>query len=239
LKALKWMFDAQAPLLFRPQLDWQQWRWACNSWASATTAPSRAMQQIVALGAYSHTALQQMVAETGISYHRLERGIAHFYSSAQAFEEAGEAEMMRQHGVQRQLVSRDELLRIEPAFTPYKDQIFGGTFTPTDESGDARAFTQQLAQLCAQRGVQFLYGHDVLRLNQAGGEVQSITVRQRLDDGPGREQTLTADSFVVACGSYSAPLLRRGRGPAHLPRQGLQRHLPHPAARCRAVCVVH
>ncbi len=210
LKALKWMFDAQAPLLFRPQLDWQQWRWAlqflgqCNDRAFA-----RNVQQIVALGTYSHTALQQMVAETGISYHRLERGIAHFYSSAQAFEEAGEAvEIMRQHGVQRQLVSRDELLRIEPAFTPYKDQIFGGTFTPTDESGDARAFTQQLAQLCAQRGVQFLYGHDVLRLNQAGGEVQSITVRQRLDDGPGREQTLTADSFVVACGSYSAPLLR-------------------------------
>ena len=27
LKALKWMFDKEAPLLFRPQLDWQQWRW--------------------------------------------------------------------------------------------------------------------------------------------------------------------------------------------------------------------
>ena len=26
-KALKWLFDKEAPLLFRPQLDWQQWRW--------------------------------------------------------------------------------------------------------------------------------------------------------------------------------------------------------------------
>ena len=26
-KMLKWMFRNDAPLLFRPQLDWQQWRW--------------------------------------------------------------------------------------------------------------------------------------------------------------------------------------------------------------------
>lgn len=210
LKALKWMFDAKAPLLFRPQLDWQQWRWAlqflgqCND-----TAFARNVQQIVALGAYSHAALKQVVAATGIEYHRLERGIAHFYSSAQAFDEAGEAvEIMRRHGVQRQLVSRDELLRIEPAFTPYRDQIHGGTFTPSDESGDARAFTQQLARLCAERGVQFLYRHDIERLNHRGGGVQSVTVRQRLEDGAAPAKALTADAFVVACGSYSAPLLR-------------------------------
>jgi hypothetical protein len=60
------------------------------------------VQQIVALGAYSHTALSTWWRRPASSYHRLERGIAHFYSSAQAFEEAGEAvEMMRQHGVQR------------------------------------------------------------------------------------------------------------------------------------------
>ena len=27
LKLLKWMFRNDAPLLFRPQADWQQWRW--------------------------------------------------------------------------------------------------------------------------------------------------------------------------------------------------------------------
>src|ERR1043165_6589938 len=26
-KLVKWMFRNDAPLLFRPQLDWQQWRW--------------------------------------------------------------------------------------------------------------------------------------------------------------------------------------------------------------------
>ena len=35
-------------------------------------------QQLVALGAYSHEALRTLVADTGIVYDRLERGILHF-----------------------------------------------------------------------------------------------------------------------------------------------------------------
>jgi D-amino-acid dehydrogenase len=58
LKLLKWMFRNDAPLLFRPHLDWQQWRWGLqflsqcndaafernlcsNSWPWAPTATPR------------------------------------------------------------------------------------------------------------------------------------------------------------------------------------------------------
>ena len=51
LKALKWMFDKEAPLLFRPQLDWDQWRWGLKFLAQCNdTAFERNVQQIVALG---------------------------------------------------------------------------------------------------------------------------------------------------------------------------------------------
>ncbi|WCM93318.1 D-amino acid dehydrogenase [Acidovorax sp. NCPPB 2350] len=207
-KALKWMFDKEAPLLFRPQLDWDQWRWGLKFLAQCNdTAFARNVQQIVALGAYSHAALKDVVRATGIEYHRLERGIAHFYTDQKSFEAAGHAvELMRQYGVQRRLVSRDELLRIEPAFRAYGDRITGGTYTSTDESGDARVFTQALARRCAERGAQFLFGHDVVRLHAAGGAIESVAVRSR---EPGAAvQDLRADAFVAACGSYTAPLLR-------------------------------
>ena len=68
-----------------------------------------------------------------------------------------------QSTAQRRPVSRVRLLQIEPAFQAYGDRIVGGTYTSTDESGDARQFTQQLAQRLRRRA-QFLYGHDVLRL---------------------------------------------------------------------------
>jgi D-amino-acid dehydrogenase len=197
--------------LFRPRLDWQQWRWSllflgqCND-----AAFERNVQQLVALGAYSHAALKDVVAATGIDYQRLEHGIAHYYTDQQSFDTAGEAAaLMRKYGVSRRVVSRDELLRIEPAFTAFSHRIVGGTYTASDESGDARLFTQALAQRCAARGATFFYGHDVIRLNKAGDAMASIAIRPVASDASGAQPVvLTADQFVVACGSYSAPLLR-------------------------------
>lgn len=206
-KLLKWMFRNDAPLLFRPRLDWQQWRWGLQFLAQCNDAAfERNVQQLVALGAYSHAALKDVVAATGIDYNRLERGIAHFYTDQKAFEDAGvAAELMQGYGVDRQVVSRDELFAIEPAFRNF-DRIVGGTYTASDESGDARVFTQKLARLCAARGVRFLFGHDVERLETAGGAIEAVRVRDR---ATGATQRLTADDVVVACGSYTAPLLRQ------------------------------
>jgi D-amino-acid dehydrogenase len=206
-KMLKWMFRNDAPLLFRPRLDWQQWRWGLEFLAQCNDAAfERNVQQLVALGAYSHAALKEVVAATGIDYHRLERGIAHFYTDPQAFDEAGDAAaLMQRFGVDRKVVSREELFAIEPAFRNF-DRIVGGTYTASDESGDARVFTQRLAQLCAARGVRFLFGHDVERLESFGGRIEAVRVRER---ATGLVQRLKADDVVVACGSYSAPLLRQ------------------------------
>jgi D-amino-acid dehydrogenase len=206
-KLLKWMFRNDAPLLFRPQLDWQQWRWGLQFLAQCNdTAFERNVRQLVALGAYSHGALKDVVRATGIQYQRLERGIAHYYTDQASFDAAGDAAvLMQKYGVQRKVVSTAELLQIEPAFKSFAHRIKGGTYTASDESGDARVFTEKLAARCADQGVQFLYGHDVVRLDKAGGAVEAVQVRDR---ATGMTRSLRADAVVVACGSYSAPLLR-------------------------------
>jgi len=222
LKALKWMLSKEAPLLFRPQNPlgegWQQYRWGLSFLANCNDrAFERNVQQLVALGAYSHAALKDMVASTGIAYNRLECGIAHYYTDQKSFDTAGDAAaLMRKYGVDRKVVSRDELLRIEPAFRQFADHIVGGTYTPSDESGDALVFTQELARRCVARGAQFLYGHSVERLNLTGGTIKSVAVRAVptvAEAANGRQtsarlETLQADDVVVACGSYTAPLLR-------------------------------
>jgi D-amino-acid dehydrogenase len=55
------------------------------------------------------------------------------------------------------------------------------------------------------RDAQFLYDHDVVRLDTAAGEVTSVQVRDR---ATGLARSLQADAVVVACGSHTAPLLR-------------------------------
>lgn len=208
LKALKWMFDPEGPLKFRPQLDPAQWKWGLQFLAQCNdTAFERNVAQLVALGQYSHSALKAIVASTGIQYHRLTKGIAHYYTSQQSFDDAGSAaEVMRRHGVARRVVSRDELLRIEPALRGFADRIVGGTYTESDESGDCRAFTQKLLRLCQARGLQTLMEYDIKRIHTQGGEVQSVQVRDRIG---GQVRQLQADAFVVACGSYTTALLKQ------------------------------
>jgi D-amino-acid dehydrogenase len=207
LKVLKWLAHDDSPLLFRPRLDVHQWRWGLSFLANCTHAAfERNVAQLVALGRYSHESLKALVAQTGIDYHRLERGILHFFTSTRDFDAVADGvEAMRRHGVDRRILTREEVLQVEPALSGFAAHIVGGTYTASDESGDACAFTQQLARLCEQRGASFLYGHDVSGFDVAEGAVQGVRV---CDQRGGRRGTLTADAYVAALGSHSAPLLR-------------------------------
>jgi D-amino-acid dehydrogenase len=207
LKALKWMFSATAPLLFRPQLDPAQWRWGLQFLGQCNDrAFERNVAQLVALGSYSHAALKAVVADTGIEYNRLERGIAHYYSDQKSFDGAADAAaVMQRFGVKRHVISRDELLKIEPALQAFSGRIVGGTYTPSDESGDARLFTQQLAARCAARGARMLYGHAIEGIDTQGGAAQQVRVREL---ATGKVSVIKGDEYVVACASYTVPLLK-------------------------------
>lgn len=207
LKVLKWLMRDDSPLLFRPRLDPHQWLWGLSFLGQCTDAAfERNVRQLVALGRYSHDSLKALVERTGIEYNRLERGILHFFSSQQDLEAGAEgAEIMRRYGVERRVLTRDEVLRIEPALASYGPRIAGGTFTPSDESGDACVFTQQLARRCAERGVRFLYEHELLGLDRAGERIDAVRVA---DLRTGQRATLRGDAVVAAMGSYTAPALR-------------------------------
>jgi D-amino-acid dehydrogenase len=207
LKVLKWLARDDSPLLFRPKLDPWQWLWGASFLTQCTEgAFERNVAQLVALGRYSHESLKALVAQTGIEYHRLERGILHFFSSQKDLEAgAAGAELMRRHGVDRRVLTRAEVLQIEPALATHAQHISGGIYTPSDESGDARVFTAELAARCEARGARFLFGHAIDGLDREGGRIATARVH---DLATGAAQSLRADAFVAALGSYTAPLLR-------------------------------
>ncbi|MCU7374535.1 D-amino acid dehydrogenase [Paucibacter sp. O1-1] len=206
-KVAKWLLREDSPLLFRPRMDPAQWRWGLSFLTQCTTSAfERNVEQLVQLGRYSHASLKTLVAQTGIEYERLERGILHFFSSQADFEAgAVGAEIMRRHGVDRRVLNRDEVLKVEPALAAFGPNIHGGTFTPSDESGDARVFTQKLAQLCAERGATFLWNHDVLALEHSGGKISGAQVASR---ETGKKLALKADAYVAAMASYTPALLK-------------------------------
>ncbi|MFG6412435.1 D-amino acid dehydrogenase [Roseateles sp. DC23W] len=205
-KVAKWLLRDDSPLLFRPRLDPNQWRWGLAFLMQCTDAAfERNVEELVQLGRYSHAALKELVTRTGIEYDRLERGILHFFSTQEDLDNgAAGAAIMRRHGVDRRVLSREEVLKVEPALAASAHRVFGGTFTPSDESGDAKVFTQKLAQRCAERGAQFLYEHDNLALQRGGDGIESVQIAHVRS---GERKTLVADAFVAAMGSYTPALL--------------------------------
>ena len=153
LKVLKWLFREDAPLLFRLRADIRQWQWCLAFLRECAPARTRHnIMQMVRLGLYSRALLQQLRVETGIQYDQLQRGILHFYTSQKAFDAAQmPARIMREFGCELDMKTSDECVAIEPALKSVRNRIAGGSMTPSDESGDAHMFTQQLAALCEKR----------------------------------------------------------------------------------------
>ena len=209
LKVLKWMTQEDAPLLFRPRADLQQWLWGLAFLRECMPARTRHnIAQIVSLGTYSRSVLQQLRAATGIEYDQRTQGILHFYTNAQEFDGAlAPAEQMRALGCERQVISADEAVRIEPALGPIRPQLAGATYTAEDESGDANQFTRELARLCEAAGVQFRMGHNITALREAGGNIDHVEVT----NAEGRFERVQGDAFVLAMGSFS-PLLAQPLG---------------------------
>ncbi|SFP89748.1 D-amino-acid dehydrogenase [Variovorax sp. PDC80] len=204
LKVLQWLGKEDAPLLFRIRADMRQWLWGLQFLRECTPARTRHnIEQIVRLGTYSRDTLQQLRRDTGIRYDERTQGILHFYTTQKEFDGAlAPAEQMRALGCERQVISADEAVKLEPALAHIRPQLAGATYTAEDESGDANRFARELARLAAEAGVKFLMSHTVTALREVGGAIDHVEVT----DAEGRFQRIRGDAFVMAMGSLS-PLL--------------------------------
>ena len=205
INVLRDLGRADAPLLFRLRADPRQWRW-CLQFVREC-APGRVaanLRRIVAIAEDSRRCLQELRADTGIEYDSLSRGILHFYTDQREFDKSqGAAVAMRALGCPRMTIDADEVVRIEPALRGARAQLVGGDFTASDESGDVYKFASQLAAKAVARGVEFCYNATVTRLLNEAGKISGVEII----DADGRHQVLRADAFVIALGSFSAPLL--------------------------------
>jgi D-amino-acid dehydrogenase len=188
-KALKWMLREDAPLLFRLRADPAQWRWALQFLRECTPARFRVnAARLIRLGLYSQAALHELRRETGIRHDQVERGILVFHTG----------ETKRGEGWK----TPEECIAIEPALASARGLLVGGTYYPTDESGDAHKFTAELARLCAARGVRFDFGVAVQSLETENGRIKSVKTNK---------EKIEADAYILALGSYS-PLFARPLG---------------------------
>ncbi|MGU7772384.1 D-amino acid dehydrogenase [Burkholderia sp. MR1-5-21] len=196
LKAVKWMFEKHAPLAIRLdgtrfQLQWM-WQMLRNC-TSERYAVNKG--RMVRLAEYSRDCIQALRADTGIAYEGRTGGTLQLFRTQQQLDGAAkDIAVLKEANVPFELLSPAELKNAEPALATVSHKLTGGLRLPGDETGDCQLFTTRLAALAEGLGVKFRYNTPIDALAVAGGKIAGVQCGS---------ETVRADAYVVALGSYS------------------------------------
>lgn len=200
LKAIQWMMMHHSPLVIKPMLDPAMWRWGLSMLRNCTEARYRVNKgRMVRLAEYSRDCLKELRAEIGIQYDDREQGTLQLFRTQKQLDgTAKDIEILKEYDVPYQLLDRTGYLKYEPALAEVQDKFIGALRLPGDETGDCYKFTHTLAERAKLLGVKFRFGVDIQGVQRSGKRITGV----RTDAG-----VLTADSYVLALGSYSTQML--------------------------------
>ena len=200
LKAIKWMLQKHAPLAIKPTADINQYLFMARMLRNCTAARYAVnKERMVRLSEYSRDCLDELRIETGIEYEGRQRGLTQlFRTQAQLDGAAKDIKVLEQLGVPYELLDRNTLTSAEPGLASSVGKLVGGLRVPNDQTGDCLTFTNRIAEMARELGVEFLFNQTIERLDYAGDRLNGVWVDGKL---------LTADSYVLALGSYSPQML--------------------------------
>lgn len=201
IKALKWMLAKHAPLAITPTADPQQYRWMMQMLSNCTQARYAVNKgRMMRLAEYSRDCLAQLRRDTGVAYEHREKGTLQLFRTQQQLDAVGkDIQVLENCSVPYQLLDRAGCVVREPGLTASADKIVGGLLLPNDETGDCHLFTTRLAEKCRELGVIFHYGCDIGRLLDDRERILGVVTSQGI---------MSADSYVLALGSYTPQLLK-------------------------------
>ncbi|OAL80904.1 D-amino acid dehydrogenase [Acinetobacter sp. ANC 4779] len=200
-KAVKWMFQHHAPLAINMDGSMWQLQWMaqmlknCNPQSYAINK-----ERMTRVAEYSRDCLRDLRKATGIHYENRSKGTLQvFRNEAQLEAVQRDIQVLKECGVDYELLLKEDLAKVEPALAFAQDKLVGGLHLPNDETGDCYLFTNALANLAKDLGVDFKFNQNVEKLVLEGDEIKGVLVNG---------QVLTADRYVLAFGSYSRDFLK-------------------------------
>ncbi|BBE74895.1 D-amino acid dehydrogenase [Oharaeibacter diazotrophicus] len=195
-KAVKWLFMRHAPLILRPTLDPDMYRWLAAMLANCTAGRYAVNKgRMVRLAEYSRDRLIALRQRTAIRYDERSMGTLQLFRSDKQLAAADkDIAVLRADGVPFEVLDADGCIRAEPALAAVRGKFVGGLRLPNDETGDCFKFTNALAALAAETGVVFRHGVRVDGFERDGDRIAAV----RTSAG-----TVTADAVVAAMGSYT------------------------------------
>ncbi|STZ63846.1 Glycine oxidase [Moraxella lacunata] len=201
MKAVKWLMQKHAPLAITPdgtgfQLAWMKQMLAnCNAKRYEINK-----ERMMRVSEYSRDCIRALRDEIGIGYeHRTGGTVQLFRKPAQLEAMKLDTKVLDECGVPYEVLDKDGLVRAEPALAYASAELLGGLRLPNDETGDCNLFTKRLAEHSKTLGVEFKFNTVIDKI---------ISENQKVTGVVAGGETLTADGFVLALGSYSRAMAK-------------------------------
>lgn len=197
-----WLLRADSPLRFRPRLDPHQWLWslqfalACRaSVAQASTA------QLQALSYLSRDVMHRLLEQEELDFGHVRNGKVIAYRSPELLEKARKlVDYQAALGAEQRVLDAAETLKLEPALAGLGHRLAGAVYTPSEEAGDCRQFTEALFRRLKELGnAECRMASPVRGLRREGRKI--VAVETATGD-------IGADAVVLAAGMGSRALLK-------------------------------
>ena len=163
LKGLKWMSQKTAPLLLNPSFDLHKYGWLMEFLGNIKHYEANT-RDTVKMALLARQRLFAIAEQEQIDFNLEKRGILHFYHTQHDYEVAMRVnDLLCTGGLERHAVSVKEMQSIEPSLTGH---YYGGFYCPGDATGDIHKFTMGLAKASEKYGVNYLFGMEVVDIQQ-------------------------------------------------------------------------
>ncbi|GAB3228774.1 FAD-dependent oxidoreductase [Algoriphagus aestuariicola] len=196
-KGISWMFSSKSPFYIHPRLDMKLVRWCMLFFKAANDAQvKKAIPYLKNLSLLSKALYLEFKTEHPDAALALqEKGLMMAYQTeAIEKEEVEFAHLARKHGLEAEILSPEDLRRVEPKL---ELKARGAVLFPGDAHLDPGALYGFLKNYLTEKGVKFMSNTEVRGFEKSGSKVLAVITSQGKID---------AKKIVVCTGSWSAEL---------------------------------
>jgi D-amino-acid dehydrogenase len=198
-QGLKWMFNPGSPLYIKPRLDadFLKWSYAFNKSCNATHV-KKAIPAIKDITLLSQDLYEGIRRDENFTFHYEKKGLLMLCQTEHMLEEEIEtAQLAKSEGLDAKEINLEELKLLEPNVNL---NVLGATFYKCDSHTTPHEFMAEMKAHLKAHGVHFCPNEKVEDIEVKNGKISALKTNK---------QTLVADEFVLAAGSWSHQLSKK------------------------------
>ncbi len=198
-KGIKWMFDKSSPLYIKPRLDLDFFKWTLAFNKSCNIKHvNKAIPAIKDISLLSQDLYDDIKRDENFTFHYEKKGLLMLCQTNKMLdEEIKTAHLAKQKGLDVEEISIDTLKQLEPNVDI---NVKGGTYYKCDSHTTPHEFMSDMKTHLKREGVVFYTNEKVEDLEVENQKISGIKTNK---------QTLKADEFVLAAGSWSSILSKK------------------------------